>query len=171
MIKVMKAKISLAVLVLFLGCSVQAFAQMTAYANIYATVVAEQPIMVRKTANLTFNDISAQRSGTIILSGNDLTASGAELAQNGQGTVASFSVVGGNQSTFDVSLPKESYSIGDGRANNLIVDNFAFTQSTKISKQYTESEIRISATLHVPDYQTARMNDTQNNFPVTLNYN
>lgn len=164
----MKAKISLGVLFLFLGSSFQTFAQMTAYANIYATVIAEQPIMVKKTANLTFSDISSLRSGTIVLaSNNDLTSSNAELAQNGNGTVAAFSVVGGNQSTFDVTLPKESYSI----SANMMVDNFTFTQSTNVTKQYIESEIKISATLHVPDNQTARINDSQNIFPVTLNYN
>ena len=168
----MKAKISLGVLFLFLGSSFQTFAQMTAYANIYATVIAEQPIMVKKTANMTFSDISSLRSGTIVMaSNNDLTSSNAELAQNGNGTVAAFSIVGGNQSTFDVTLPKESYTISDGISANMMVDNFTFTQSTNVTKQYTESEIKISATLHVPGNQTARVNDSQSNFPVTLNYN
>jgi hypothetical protein len=168
----MKAKISLGVLFLLLGSSFAAFAQMTAYANIYATVVAEQPIMVQKTANLTFSDISSQRTGSIILtSNNNLTASSADLVQNGKGTVAAFSVVGGNQSTFDVTLPKESFTIGDGGSDNMMVDNFTCTQSTTITKQYTRSELKISATLHVHDNQTARVNDSQNSFPVTLNYN
>lgn len=168
----MKAKISLGVLFLFLGSFVHTFAQMTAYANIYATVIAEQPIMVKKTANLTFSDISSLRSGTIVLaSNNNLTSSNAELAQNGNGTVAAFSVVGGNQSAFDVTLPKESYTISNGISANMMVDNFTLTQSINVTKQYTESEIKISATLHVPDNQTARNNNSQNSFPVTLNYN
>jgi hypothetical protein len=168
----MKAKIILGVFFLLSGSSLQTFAQMTAYANIYATVIAEQPIMVKKTANMTFSDISSLRSGTIVLaSNNDLTSSNTELAQNGNGTVAAFSVVGGNQSTFDVTLPKESYTISDGMSNNMMVDNFTITQSTNVTKQYTESEIKISATLHVPDNQTARVNNSQNIFPVTLNYN
>ena len=160
------------VLFLLLGCSFHAFAQMTAYANIFATVVAEQPIMFKKTANLTFNDISAQRTGTIVLkSNNTLTSSNNDLLLNGKGTVAAFSVVGGNLSTFDVTLPKESFEVADGNSSNMMVDNFTCIKSTITSRQFTESEIRISATLHVTARHETKSPDTQNVFPVTLNYN
>ena len=167
----MKAKITIGIAVILFGCSFRVFAQATAYANIYATVVA--PVGIEKTADLTFSEIiSSKNSSTVVLGAdNQLTASSAELAQNGKGTVAAFSVTGSNQSTFDVTLPKETFAINGGGDNTLIVSDFTSTHAQLNTLQSNSSVIKIGATLHVPENQSAGNYNAQNPFLVTLNYN
>jgi hypothetical protein len=167
----MKAKVTLGIAVILFGCSFHAFAQATAYANIYATVVA--PVGIEKKADLTFSEIiSSKNSNTVVLgTDNQLTASNIEVAQNGKGTVASFSITGSNQSTFDVTLPKETFTISDGGSNTMTVSNFTSTHAQLNTLQSNSNIIKIGATLHVPENQSAGSYNAQNPFLVTLNYN
>ena len=145
---------------------------MTAYANIYAEVVA--PIGIEKTADLTFSEITSSKNSNTVVLGTDnrlTTSSSVELAQNGKGTVASFSVTGGNQSTFDVTLPKETFTISDGGSNNVRISNFTSMSSLPNTLQSTSSVIKIGATLYIPENQSAGNYNAQNPFLVTLNYN
>lgn len=167
----MKAKVTIGIVVILIGYAVPAFAQMTAYANIYAQVVA--PVGIGKTTDLTFSEISpSQKSSNVVLSAdNTLTTSGLELTQSGKGTLASFSVTNSNQTTFDVTLPKGTYTISDGGNTRLMVNDFTYTPSTTNSLQNSASVIKIGATLHIPENQAVGNYSAQDSFPVILNYN
>ena len=167
----MKAKVTIGIVMILIGYAIPAFAQMTAYANIYAQVVA--PVGIEKTADMTFSEISSsKKSGSVVLSAdNTLTASGIELTQSSKGTIASFSVTGSNQTTFDVSLPRETFTISDGASTDLMVSNFTSTPSTTNSLQNSARVIKIGATLQIPENYAAGNYSAQNSFPVTLNYN
>ncbi len=167
----MKAKVIIGIAAILFGCSFHAFAQATAYANIYATVVA--PIGIEKTADLTFSEItSTKNNNTVVLdTDNRLTVSSVEPVRNGKGTVASFSVTGSNQSTFDVTLPKETFTISDKGSNNMRISNFTSTSTLQNTLQGNSNVIKIGATLHVPENQSAGNYNAQNPFLVTLNYN
>ncbi len=167
----MKAKVTTGIVLILIGYAIPAFAQMTAYANIYAQVVA--PVGMEKTADMTFSEIiSSKKSGSVVLSAdNTLTASGVELTQNSKGTIASFSVTGSNQTTFDVSLPKETFTISSGASTDLMVSNFTSLPSTSNSLQNSAKVIKIGATLRIPENHAAGNYSAQNSFPVTLNYN
>jgi hypothetical protein len=171
MYKVMKAKVAIGIVAILLGCSFPAVAQMTAYANIYAEVVA--PVGIEKTNDLTFSDIIATKKSSKVVLGaeNFRTVSDGELSQNGRGTLATFSVAGGSQTTFDITLPKETFAIGNGSDNNMVVNNFTATSSPTNALQSSASIIKIGATLHVPENQAVGNYNAQNPFLVTLNYN
>ncbi len=167
----MKAKLTLGIAILIIGLSLHSFAQMTAYANIYCEVVA--PIGIEKSADLTFNEIvSSKNTSTVILGvNNSLITSGVEIAQTGKGTLATFAVTGGNQTTFDVTLPKETFTINNGGASNMLVSNFTSTSSPTNALIASASIIKIGATLNVPENQAAGNFSAQDPFLVTLNYN
>ena len=166
----MTAKVTIGI-ALILGCNFHAFAQMTAYANIYAEVVA--PIGIEKISDLTFsNIISSKASKTIVLGADNFqTLSDVELTQNEKGTVASFSVAGNNLSTFDVTLPKESFAISDGSSKTMMVSNFTSTPSFTNNLQASSSVIKIGASLYIPENQCTGDYNAKTPFNVTLNYN
>ncbi len=157
----MKAKMVIGIAIFILGCSLPSFAQMTAYANIFAEVIA--PVGIEKSADLTFNQITSQKSATVVLGSDDFT-------RTGNGTVASFSIRGANQTTFDVTLPKESFTIGNGDSN-MTISNFTSTATPANALQNRSGVVKIGATLNVPDNQVPGNYLAQNHFPVTLNYN
>ncbi len=167
----MKAKLTIGIAILLLGVSFPTFAQVTAYANIYCEVVA--PIGIEKSADLTFNEIVASRNSSTVVLGdnNNLTTSSVEFAQNGKGTLATFSVTGGNQTTFDVTLPRETFTINNGGAGDMVVSNFTSSSTPTNALLSSASVIKIGATLNVPENQTAGNYSAQNPFLVTLNYN
>ncbi len=166
----MTAKITIGI-ALLLGSIFHAFAQMTAYANIYAEVVA--PVGVEKISDLTFSNIISSKAGkTVVLGADNLqTLSDIELTQNEKGTVASFSVTGNNLSTFDVTLPKESFAVSDGSSKIMTVSNFTSASSLTNNLQASNSVIKIGASLYVPENQSTGNYNTKTPFNVTLNYN
>jgi hypothetical protein len=167
----MKAKVIIGIVAILLICSFPALAQMTAYSDIYAEVIA--PIGIEKTSDLTFNEIiSSNKSETADLGAdNFISTTGTILSQNGNGTPASFSIAGGNLTTFDVTLPKEIFAIRGGGTNNMIVSNFTSTLSYNNAFQGSSSIIKVGATLQVPENQTTENFTAQKPFLVTLNYN
>lgn len=166
----MKAKATIGILLILLGGAFQVFSQMTAYANIYAEVVA--PIGIEKTTDLTFSDINTSRNtGTVVIGANNIvTATGAEVAQSGKGTLASFSVAGVN-TTFDVTLPKETFAVSNGSSNTMIVSDFTSTSSLNTSIAGSSRTIHVGATINIPENQASGNYIAQNPFLVTLNYN
>lgn len=147
---------------LLLGCLFRVNGQATAYANIYATVVA--PVGIEKKADLTFSQIvPTQNSGTVVLGST-------ALATTGKGTMASFSVSGGNQ-TFDVTVPNGTFAIRNGGADTMLVGNFTSSQTQMSSVQGNRSTVTIGATLFVSGNQAAGSYQAQEPFLVTLNYN
>lgn len=80
-------------------------------------------------------------------------------------------VTSSNQTTFDVTLPNETFTISDRATTNLMISNFTSTPSTTNSLQNSARVIKIGATLHIPENHAIGNYSAQNSFPVTLNYN
>lgn len=167
----MKAKATILIMFLFIGASLPAFAQATAYANIYVTVVA--PAGISNTSDNNFGSIviPKKNSSVSINSNNELTASGVKLTQTGAATLASFSVADSDNTTFDVTLPSENMMIGEGNSTTMEISNFSCTHSLTSSLEGNMREIRVGASLHFSEDLTIKNNNSQNRFPVTLNYN
>jgi hypothetical protein len=145
----MKTKINFGIAIFILACSFSSVAQMTAYANIYAEVIA--PIGIGKSTDLTINQTIVDQKSV-------------------SGTAASFSVKGSSLNTFDVTLPKEIFTINNG-AGNMTVSNFTTSVVPSNTLQNNASVISINATLNVSGARTAGNYSAQNPFQVTLNYN
>ena len=143
----MKAKIIIGISILILAGSFSSEAQMTAYANIFAEVVA--PIGIGKTTDLTLNQTVVGQSKL-------------------SGTSATFTIEGSRQNTFNVTLPSEALTIINS-AGSMTVSNF--TSTTTNTLQGNASLISIDAKLQVNGIQTAGNYSAQNPFQVTLNYN
>ena len=143
----MKTRMTIGIAIFILACSFTSAAQMTAYANIYAEVIA--PIGIEKATDLTINQ----------------TVVGQKCVS---GTSASFTVKGSNLNTFNVTLPAEALTISNG-AGSMTVSNF--TSTTTNALQSNASVINIDATLKVNGNQTAGNYSAKNPFQVTLNYN
>ena len=143
----MKAKIIIGISILILAGSFSSAAQMTAYANIFAEVVA--PIGIGKATDLTINQTVVGQTSL-------------------SGTSASFKIEGSRQTIFNVTLPSEALTITN-EAGSMIVSNFIST--TTHTQQGNASLISIDATLKVNGTQTAGNYSAKNPFQVTLNYN
>ena len=166
----MKAKISIALLIIFFGTTGSSVAQLTAYANIYATVVA--PVGISDLSNENLGTIVVARTGnsTSLSTTNTVTASGIQIIQNGTATIASFSVTDYYNTTFDITLPSSNINLGNGH-DNLIASNFSSNYTLASGLTAGKKEIIIGADLHIPENGIARNFNAQNPFPVTLNYN
>ena len=166
----MKAKLYIATIILSLGSSFTSVAQLTAYANIYATVVA--PVGISDLSNETLGTIviASNQNSTSLKSTSFVTVSGMQVAQNGTATVASFSLTDYNNTTFDLTLPTSTIKMSDGK-DSLLASNFSSSYSMANSLQGGKTIIRIGANMHLPEDQTTSNFFAQNRFPVTLNYN
>ena len=166
----MKAKLYIATIILSLGSAFTSVAQLTAYANIYATVVA--PVGICDLSNETLGTIviASNQNSTSLKSTSFVTVSGMQVAQNGTATVASFSLTDYNNTTFDLTLPTSTIKMSDGK-DSLLASNFSSSYSMANSLQGGKTIIRIGANMHLPEDQTTSNFFAQNRFPVTLNYN
>jgi len=166
----MKAKLSIATVILFLGSANLCTAQLTAYANIYATVVA--PVGISDLSNDSLGTIVVAKSpiNTTAKSAGMVTVSGMQVAQNETATVASFSLTDYNNTTFDLTLPTSNINLSEGN-NNLVASNFSHNYSLDHTLESGKKMIKIGAVLHLSDNLSANNYIAQNPFPVTLNYN
>jgi hypothetical protein len=167
-IKIMKAKIILGISLLSLVTALNSLAQATAYANIFATVVA--PVGI----NTTFEE----HSGEIVVSQtignsreNHITASGTALNFDGSASLTTFSITDAKNSTFDITLPSENLNFGSDNQTTLSINNFSSIQSQTTTQQGTKNVITIGAKVNMPLNQYFSSYQAQNQFPVTLNYN
>lgn len=145
----MKAKITLVIAIFIFAFIVSSKAQLTAYANIYAEVIA--PIGIEKATDLTINQT--------IVGGETVSA-----------TAASFTVKGSSLTTFDVTFPSEALTVSNGQSI-MTVGNFTNTATPGNAVQSNNNMIRIAATLNVNGSQSAGNYKAQDPFQVTLNYN
>ncbi len=166
----MKAKIYIATILLSIGSANTTVAQLTAYANIYATVVA--PVGISDLSNESLGTIVVARNqnSASLKSANLVTVSGMEVAQNGMATVASFSLTDYNNTTFDLTLPTSTIKMSDGN-DSLLASNFSSSYFLANSMEGGKTIIKIGANMHLPEDQTTSNFIAQNSFPVTLNYN
>ena len=166
----MKAKLYIATIILFIGSANFCTAQLTAYANIYATVVA--PVGISDLSNESLGTIVVAKSpvNTTAKSAGIVTVSGLQVAQNETATVASFSLTDYNNTTFDLTLPSSNINLSEGN-NNLVASNFSHQYSLENSPESGKKVIKIGAILHMAGNLPENNYTAQNPFPVTLNYN
>jgi hypothetical protein len=167
----MKAKIILGIFLLSLVTALNSLAQVTAYANIFATVVA--PVGINTTLD--------EHSGEIVVSqtnapmGNSeeslITASGLALNFDGSASLTTFSVTDAKNSTFDITLPSENLNFGPDNHTTLSVSNFSSLQTQTTTPQGSRKVITIGAKVNLPENLNFSSYQAQNQFPVTLNYN
>lgn len=164
----MKAIITLGIVLIALSFS-PAYGQMTAYANIYAEVVA--PAFIEKSADMTFTQISATgKSGSVVLNSTG-NWSADDAAQAGKGTLATFSIPGNDVSAFDISLPNQEVTIQNGNSGTLKISNFTTSVTASASEGGSSRVVRIGATLHLGENPLAGNFNDQNSFQVNFNYN
>lgn len=146
-------------------------AQATAYANIYATVIA--PVGIDSASELTTNEIvvSNINNGTTINSIPNITVSGNSLDKDGTAVLATFNIIDNNHSVFDVSLPSENLEVGEGNKRAITLSNFVFSSTMNNGIKDKNNKITIEANLFVAANQINTSQRSQNPFPVTLNYN
>jgi len=166
----MKAKISIALLIIFFGTTGSSVAQLTAYANIYATVVASVGISDLSNETLGTIVVTSTQNSSSLKSVSRTTVSGIQVTQNGTATVASFSVTDYNNTTFDITLPTNNIKLSKGN-DNMVASNFSSNYSLSSSLTTGKKEITIGAELYIPENRVASNFNAQNPFPVTLNYN
>jgi hypothetical protein len=166
----MKAKIVIGIVLFLMGVTNDIFAQATAYANIFAEVIA--PVGIEKTNDLTYLDrtSSSNNAAVVLQANNPQITSAIDLTKNGSATLASFSITGNDQ-TFDVTLPSESFTISDGNAKTMVVGNFNSTYAEVNTLHGNIHTLKVGATLHLPLHQAAGNYGTTAPFQVTLNYN
>jgi hypothetical protein len=166
-----KAKITFGIFILLLAVSLNTYSQATAYANIFATVIA--PIGISNASEVSMGEIIiTHKSATLSLnSGIDIMASGVKINQNGTATLATFSITDANNSTFDLTLPVEKMKLGTENSTAMVISNFSSTQNQTHTLNGIKREFTVGVNLYIPDSQNIKNLTAQNNFPVTLNYN
>jgi hypothetical protein len=166
----MNIRIALIFAAIILASYFPSYSQATAYANIFAKVV--EPGGVGKTADLTFNEnISSKMAVVDETDSNNPAVVKAQTVQTKKGTLTTFTVMGGKQSTFDITLSKDSFIVGSEGDHKMIVSNFTSAHSGGNGLEYNINEIEIGATLKVSGNPTAAIHSTQNPFLVVVNYN
>lgn len=167
----MNAKIAIGIGILLITSSLQTLAQATANVNIYAQIVS--PIEIRNTKDFQTVEIVVSNKNTTIGIGAEktLTASGILLEKGGSVNLTYISVTDNGHSTFNISVPSEKITIGDGTSDFLAVSNFNISNTLTGAQKGHEKMITVSAHLNIPENDFVRGYETQTPFPVTINYN
>jgi len=167
----MKAKISFGIFLIFFTYSLPVLSQATAYANIYAEVVA--PVGINNTSALHSGEIVVSKTPKTIgtLDETSKSVRDAKIGQNGSVTLISFSITDAQHSTFDITLPTTMIGIGDNHSNVLTVSNFTSNQALASVSQGNKRTITVGADFNFHDHPANRNFQSQNQIPVTINYN
>lgn len=167
----MKAIKTFGIAIISIAFSSGAFAQLTAYANIYAEIVS--PAVIEKSADLTFSQVSSSQDGSSMVLGaaDAAVGSSAEPAQAVNGTLAAFSFAAGDFSTIDVSLPVEDITLRNSGSGSLSIGDFTKSSSLAMVSGANSRVIRVGATLRSNDKQPSGNYADQSSFLVTFNYN
>lgn len=167
----MKAKTAIGIGILLITSSLHTLAQATANANIYAQIVS--PVEVRNPIDFQSVEIVVSNKNTTIGIGAEktLTASGIILEKGSSVNLTYISVTDNGHSTFNISVPSEKITIGDGTSDFLAVSNFNISNTLTSSLKGHEKVITVSAHLNIPGNDFVRGYEAQTPFPVTINYN
>lgn len=165
----MVARLTFGILLVSLILSNPVFAQITAYANIFARVV--EPVSMNNTNKIAFpevyiNDFYPVVSGSESANQSTLI----EKSQNRNIILASFSISKLHQ-TFDIILPKESMMIGCDGTHAMTVLDFSYTISAENSLFHNMIVFNVGARWYGQKNPDAEKLTAQNSFLVTLNYN
>ncbi len=167
----MKAKYIIVISLLSLATALNSFAQVTAYANIFATVVA--PVGINTTLDEHSGEIVVSQTNAPIGNSKEslITASGLALSFDGSASLTTFSITDTKNSTFDITLPSENLNFGSDNQTTLSINNFSSIQSQTTTHQGTKNMITIGAKVNMPINQYFSSYQAQDQFPITLNYN
>lgn len=163
----------LAIAIVGLAFSVNAFSQATATATASATIIT--PISISKTADMNFGNVavSATVAGTVVLApaGTRTSTAGVTLpASAGTVAAAAFTVTGSGSSTYAITLPTLAHTISSG-GNNMTVTSFTSTPSGTGTLSSGTQDITVGATLNVSAAQAPGTYTSGTPFSVTVNYN
>ncbi|MCK9410884.1 MAG: DUF4402 domain-containing protein [Prolixibacteraceae bacterium] len=166
----MKAKLYFTLILLITLFQTEVKAQATAYANIFATVVA--PAAMTKEMDMSAGEIIATRNATSnTLSVQNINPSeNVNLSKNGKTNVAAFQVTGKN-STYAITVQNQPIILLNESANSVTVNNFMSETAMIANTGDGAQRIRVSANLNVSENQPTGNYDSTAPFNVTLNYN
>ncbi|MCK9641715.1 MAG: DUF4402 domain-containing protein [Prolixibacteraceae bacterium] len=166
----MKAKFFFTLIILITFFRFEVKAQATAYANIFATVVA--PAAMTKEMDLSAGEIIASRgaSSNALSVQNMIPSENVNLSKNGKTTVAAFQVTGKN-STYAITVQNQPVVLLNENANSVTVNNFTSEMAMIANTGEGAQRIRVSANLNVSENQPTGKYDSTAPFNVTLNYN
>lgn len=171
-----KTLLILVATIFFVSFSNQLFAQASADADAFATIVT--PISITQTADLHFGNVAIQAgggTGTVVLNAEtDVRTPGGDVtlpATSGTVNAASFDVAGTANYTYAITLPSTDHTITDG-TNTMIVNGFtSFPATTGTLDGSGEQVLKVGATLNVGANQPAGTYQSGTPFTVTVNYN
>ncbi len=166
----MKAKLFFTLILLITLFQVEVKAQATAYANIFATIVA--PAAMTKEMDMSAGEIIATKGTSVnALSVQNINSTeNVNLSKNGKTTVAAFQVTGKNN-TFAITVQSQPVILLNESANSVTVNNFTSETAMIANAENGAQRISVSATLNVSKNQPTGYYDSTAPFNVTLNYN
>ena len=159
--------------ILVVGISMSTFAQVSATANVTATLVT--PIEISKEIDMNFGNVAVSSSaGTVVLtpSGSRSLTGGVTLPMvAGTVTAAVFYISGTPDYAYSITLPSADLTLSNG-TDNMSVNVFASNPaSTGILSASGLQELNVGATLNVGASQPNGVYTSVNPFDVTVNYN
>jgi hypothetical protein len=170
-------KLLFAVLIM-LGISAGAFAQVSATADAQATIIT--PIAISNSVALVFGNVAVQpgTGGTVIMTpaGDRSTggAGGVTLpVTTGTFSAAKFTVTGTADYTYNILLPSAETTIDDNALHTMTVDSWESTPAEGDNGLLTlgTEDLYVGGTLHVSAGQAAGTYNADTDFTVTVNYN
>ena len=150
--------------------SFSGLAQNSASATFTASVTVISPIEINTISNMNFASIDARKGGTVILRPDNTRASnGSVVLDNSTGlSAASFLVKGQDAFSFDIALPKGSYTLKNGDQSITIKD---FTSDFNPVLNDGRQTINLGATLEINPDQKPGTYNSSTPLQVTVNYN
>lgn len=111
-------RFTIATAIMLLGFSVSSFAQMTAYANIYAQVVAPVGIQSSNNPPTGYKSSTVSKGLQAFDEADGIISDQSIIPNEENNTVVSYLIAANNQ-TFDVSLPNEKLFFNDENGNKM----------------------------------------------------
>lgn len=166
-------KITLLTISIIIGFSNFAFAQSSASASVFVTIVT--PLQITTNSNLDFGIIATTGgSGSVVLHADNKGARNTSsniIMSNSAGTVtaAVFTLTGQGNTAYSITMPASDLLINNG-AQSMVVNNFTCSASKTLSNG--KEIIYLGATLHLNDSQSlGTYSRLGMGIKVTVNYN
>jgi hypothetical protein len=165
---------AVSMIILCVGLSTSAYAQVKAYAPTTATIVA--PISIAKATDMSFGNVAVSSTlGTVVLApASTRTKTGGITfpATTGTVTAASFTIGGDTNYTFIITLPTTDFTLTKATTlETMIVNAFTSTPSGTGALVTGAATVLVGATLNVGASQVAGLYENAAGFSVEVNYN
>jgi hypothetical protein len=172
--KMKKLTILIALLVV-VGFSTNAFAQLSASATASTTATIVTPIGISKTVDMNFGNIATTAAvGTVVLtpaSGRTVTGGAALPPVIGTVTAASFAVTGSGTYAYAITLPGAAITLTGVPSGTVTVGTFTSTPSGNGALTAGAQTLLVGATLNLPVSTVAGIYSNAAGLSVTVNYN